>query len=74
MKKIVLPIIVGLFVVGAGGSIPSAAHAQAKAPAQKDVCAEIKDPKKQAACVKKQNAKMKKKMKDTPKKPMKKTQ
>lgn len=73
MKKIVLPVVAGLIAVGAlNVPLATPAFAEAKAPKKQDVCAEIEDAKKKAACVKKQNAKLKEKMKEIPKKPMKK--
>jgi hypothetical protein len=72
MKKIVLPVVAGLIAVGAlNVPLATTTFADAKAP-KKDMCADISDAKKKADCVKKQNAKMKDKMKEVPKKPMKK--
>jgi len=60
MKKIVLPVVAGLIAVGAlNVPLATTTFADAKAP-KKDMCADISD------------AKMKDKMKEVPKKPMKK--
>ncbi len=66
MKKIVLPIVLGMFVAtGVAGSMSSVAFADTKPGQKKEACADIKDAKKQAACMKKEAKKHKKKpMKD----------
>ncbi|MEK9753506.1 MAG: hypothetical protein VW338_09905 [Rhodospirillaceae bacterium] len=76
MKKIVLPIILGMFVAAtAVAPLSSVALAQAPAPKpaqmKKDPCGDIKDAKKKDACMKKE-AKKKAPKKD--KKEKKKTQ
>lgn len=73
MKKFILPIVLGMFVVAtAAAPLSTASYAQAPKPAaapKKDPCGDIKDAKKKDACMKKEAKKKAPKKEKKEKKP-----